>query len=667
MTSLVFILLAASQSVPAPPPRPIPELRDRSEAYYHFSLGLQARFSGETQTSLEEYRKAQKLDPGSAAIRVETARLLREAGKVDEALAEAREAVRLDKDNAEAHLALAQLYELHAAGSGGEGALRKSAAELEEVIRLQPTDRDSLVSLARIYGQQLQDHKEAARIWQLYVGVDPGSFEAHIQAGTHLLAAGQPEKAAAALKDALELQPGSVRVYQILGDIYAQAEQTDQAVLHYRKALEIEPNNVRVRLGLTETLYRARRYKESLAEAQTVLGSDARNRFALNLKGQALRDLRDFDAAEEAANAILSEASSGYGQDPTERQAAYLQGAYLKVQIAEGRRDFASAASQLESILARNRSGEDVADAASRDRVFLIHLGFAYQQQGKFTDAAGAFGRAKRVGGDPDAALLGYHAEALYLAKQLDQALSEVRGARSRFPDDPDLTGLEATILREKGDMKAATALVEKLRKGSPRDVKVLGQVADFYRRAKKFPEAEAALREAREVEPKNLGTLFQLGAVLERQQRHDDADLVFREALKLEPNSAPVLNYVGYMNADRNVKVEEALEMIQRALALEPNNSAYLDSMGWALFRLGRLDAAEASVRKALDRQDKNAVILDHLGDILQGRGRTAEALESWQKALRGEDDEGELDRARVERKIRDAQSGLRAQQQAP
>ena len=75
-------------------------------------------------------------------------------------------------------------------------------------------------------------------------------------------------------------------------------------------------------------------------------------------------------------------------------------------------------------------------------------------------------------------------------------------------------------------------------------------------------------------------------------------------------------------------------------------------------------VDAAEESVKKALGRQDKNAVILDHLGDILQGRGRTAEAVESWQKALRGEDDEGELDRARVERKIRDAQSGLRAQQ---
>src|SRR5260370_2903439 len=367
MTSLVFILLAAAQSVPAPPLRPVPELRDRSEAYYHFSLGLQGRFSGETQTAVEEYRKAQKLDPGSAAMRVETARVLREAGKIDEALGEAREAVRLRQDNSGARAAPAQLYQLQAAGAGGEGALRSAAAQLEEVVRLQPTVRDSLVSLASLYGQQLQDHKEAARIWQLYVGLDPGSFEAHIQEGTHLLAAGEPEKAAAALKDALELQPGSARGYQILGDIYAQAEQTDQAVLHYRNALEGEPANLRVRLGLGEVLYRSPPYPEPLDYARKVLASDARNRFALNLKRQALRDLREFDAAQAAANAILEEAASGYGQDPGERQAAYLQGAYLKGQIAGRRGVLAAAASQLGIILARSRSGAALASAADAD------------------------------------------------------------------------------------------------------------------------------------------------------------------------------------------------------------------------------------------------------------------------------------------------------------
>ena len=160
---------------------------------------------------------------------------------------------------------------------------------------------------------------------------------------------------------------------------------------------------------------------------------------------------------------------------------------------------------------------------------------------------------------------------------------------------------------------------------------------------------------------------LFQLGAVLERQERHDEAEAVFRAALELEPDSAPVLNYLGYMNADRNIRVEEALGLIQTAVELEPGSAAYLDSMGWALYRLNRLEAAEEAVREALDRDGKNAVILDHLGDILSRRGRVAEALLYWQRALEGDDEESELDRPRVEAKIREAQGVLRAQQQEP
>ena len=94
-------------------------------------------------------------------------------------------------------------------------------------------------------------------------------------------------------------------------------------------------------------------------------------------------------------------------------------------------------------------------------------------------------------------------------------------------------------------------------------------------------------LRRARELTPKDLGTLFQLGAVLERQKKPDEAEAVFREALAVQPDSAPILNYLGYMNADRDVRVAEALELIEKAVALDPENGAYLDSLGWAFYRL--------------------------------------------------------------------------------
>ena len=74
---------------------------------------------------------------------------------------------------------------------------------------------------------------------------------------------------------------------------------------------------------------------------------------------------------------------------------------------------------------------------------------------------------------------------------------------------------------------------------------------------------------------------------------------------------------------------------------------------------------ARRANSCEALEKDGDNAVILDHLADILARRGRVAEALPLWQKALKGEDEEGELDRPRVEAKIRDAQGALQAQQQ--
>jgi tetratricopeptide (TPR) repeat protein len=169
--AVVLALAVSSQSTPALPGAATPPAR--SEAYYHFSLGLRARLAGNTDEALAEYRRAQRLDPSASSIRVETARLLREMGRLDDAEVEARAAVALDRDDADAHLILAQLEQIQAAGPGAEEALRRAAAQYEDVVRLRPTDGQSLLNLAGIYGQ-LQQYKEAARAWEM-AGLDPAT------------------------------------------------------------------------------------------------------------------------------------------------------------------------------------------------------------------------------------------------------------------------------------------------------------------------------------------------------------------------------------------------------------------------------------------------------------------------------------------------------------
>lgn len=643
VASSVFLLAAAAAGAQPAPPLPAGA---KSGAYYHFSLAQQARMEGHLEEALEEYRKAQQDDPGSGDIRAETARLLREAGRLPEAIAEAKEGIRVEPRSVEARLVLGQLYVVQAESEQAEAPLRQAAENYESALALDPLDPQTLRELAAIYGR-LGEHAKAAAVWQRYIDDIDASLEAYLQLGTHRLAQGDTEAAALALKKAVEIEP-SARAYQSLGDIYRAVEKPAEAIQHYRRAAELEPANMQVRLKLAETLYRDRKLAETITEADRVLQADPDNRFALELKGKALRDQRRFDEALSLADQALA------------RDATDLAAAYLKATVAESKRDFAGAAAQLERILARPREGEEGEQRAGNDRLFLVHLGFDYQQLGRHAEAADAFGRAFELTGRTEAGVLAQRLQALVRARDLDKALTEAREARTRFPEEAELVTMEATILREKGKTEEAVLLAEGLRRRSAGKIDALMEVAEFYQQSKRFGDAEQVLAEARQAQPKDLRVLFLLGAVLERQKRQDAAEAVFREALNVQPESAPVLNYLGYMNADRGVRLEEALGLIQRAVALDPENGAYLDSLGWALYRLDRVDQAEEQLRRAVAKGSPNAVVLDHLGDVLRRRGNVREALDYWQRALKGEDEDGELDRARVERKIREAEAGL-------
>ena len=83
------------------------------------------------------------------------------------------------------------------------------------------------------------------------------------------------------------------------------------------------------------------------------------------------------------------------------------------------------------------------------------------------------------------------------------------------------------------------------------------------------------------------------------------------------DPQTAATLNYLGYMNADRGVKLEESLNFIKQALSFEPNNGAYLDSLGWAYFKLGKYDLAEETLNKAAVHMGSDPTVQEHLGDL--------------------------------------------------
>ncbi len=158
---------------------------------------------------------------------------------------------------------------------------------------------------------------------------------------------------------------------------------------------------------------------------------------------------------------------------------------------------------------------------------------------------------------------------------------------------------------------------------------------------ARDFDRALAAIAEAEKIAEfgEQRGSLpfiwFNRGIVYERKGDIIEAEGWLRKTIDAHPNHHPAMNYLSYTWADRNINLEESLALVQKALLLDPGNPAYLDTLGWIYFRMGRFDEALAEIDRALDAEPDEPEILLHRGDILERLGRRQEAREAWKKAL--------------------------------
>ena len=229
-------------------------------------------------------------------------------------------------------------------------------------------------------------------------------------------------------------------------------------------------------------------------------------------------------------------------------------------------------------------------------------------------------------------------AETYRVAKNVSAARQEVESGLKKYPSDRALVQLNATLLADQGKTDAAVAALRSQMKGD-KDRETLLVISQLYERGKKYSEEAKALDEAEAVsttKPEKQGVQFARGAMFEKQKNFELAEAEFRKVLASDPDNAGALNYLGYMLADRNIRLDEANKLISRAVELEPGNGAYLDSLGWVQFRQNNLDQAEVSLRQALDKIGTDPTVHDHLGDVYMKEGKVREAIQQWQASLK-------------------------------
>lgn len=172
------------------------------------------------------------------------------------------------------------------------------------------------------------------------------------------------------------------------------------------------------------------------------------------------------------------------------------------------------------------------------------------------------------------------------------------------------------------------------------------------YSELKDYPKSVMAFEEAYLMSQTNPNIrlesdfYFYYGAACERNGEFERAVNLFKKAIELNPDYADAYNYLGYMYADKGINLDESLKLIEKAISYEPNNGAFIDSLGWIYYKLGKYDQALVELQRAVDLIKDDSVVFEHLGDVYQKLGKKDQAAIEWQKAFQRDPKNGELGR---------------------
>lgn len=251
-----------------------------------------------------------------------------------------------------------------------------------------------------------------------------------------------------------------------------------------------------------------------------------------------------------------------------------------------------------------------------------------------------------------------------FLQAQIFESDQYYRGAQNEFDkiktDSPLYfqSKLQRAWLYNDMDRPEETiAALLKLEKEYPDNREVLNSIAEFYRMNERFAEAIPAYSKVIDnIEEENVRDwiiYYTRGIVFDQEKRWAEAEMDFKKALEIRPEQPMVLNYLAYSWVDRGLNYVEAKKMLIRAVELRPNDGYIVDSLGWALYKMGDYEEAVPVLERAAQLETQDWAINDHLGDAYWTVGRKNEARFQWRHALSLSPDEDKIDL--IKSKIKD------------
>ena len=615
---------------------------DRAAAYYHFALAHmyeeQVATYGRSELAnkaIEEYRAAIDADPTSAYLTSGLAELYAKTGRIRDAVVEAQEIIKKNPNNLEARRLLGRIYLRSLgdmqSGSGSESILKLAIEQYEQIVRLQPDSMDDHLLLGRLYRLN-NDLQKAENEFKVAVKLQPDSEEAVTTLAYLYNELGDTSRATQVLSSVPNTER-SAKLYSALGYTYEQQKQYKQAIEAYRHAIELDRDNLDAIRGLAQNLLNDGQADAALEQYKVIADANPEDAQTYVRTAEIYRKQAKFDQALD--NLKRAESMVQDSLEIPYNIAAIYQ--------AEGRYD--EAIPIMRDLLKKSEKPEGKYSNGEKSNraVFLERLGTIYRDQGNNQAAIATFREIVALGGDEDIER-GYQQiiDTWREAKEWQKATDAAKEATQKLPASRELKMVLASQQADMGDadkaLKDVRAMLKGDSKSSTEDRQVYVALAQMNTRLRRFSDAEQALDKAEALSTKledKEYIWFLRGSTLEREKKYAEAEEQFKKVLASDPEHASALNYLGYMLADQNLKLDEALAYIKKAVDLDPANGAYLDSLGWAYFRLGKYEQAEDNLLKASQKINTDPTVLDHLGDLYQKTGRLKLAATNWERAL--------------------------------
>jgi tetratricopeptide (TPR) repeat protein len=230
--------------------------------------------------------------------------------------------------------------------------------------------------------------------------------------------------------------------------------------------------------------------------------------------------------------------------------------------------------------------------------------------------------------------------EDLLRNESYEEAASTLEAMLDKYPDEKN--SLNLIVLAQSrmmaGQFEPALAAARDALKQDPADAQTLSTIGSILVRMGRNDEAIAHFQDMLQRFPNNDEVILKAHAGLSilyvNMEQYEKGEAELETLLAKFPDDPTVNNDLGYLYADRGKNLEQAEAMIRKAIEAEPENQAFLDSLGWVLFKRGKLREALEPLEKAAQGPQADSTIHDHLGDVYFQLKEHAKAQVEWEKA---------------------------------